>query len=294
MEFNEIWQEARSQCPLPSLRFSGRSEIQDGSVWLRHFRLLLCNCWMEFNKIWQEARCQRHLLSLCCLGRSENQDGLPGVWLAETFFLWNHWTEFNKTWQEARSQCLLPSVLLANQKTKMAALASYWQKHFWLLWNRWSEFNETWQEARSQSPLPSLFFRADQKTKMAALASNWPRHFWLHLWNCFAEFNEPWQEASTQHHQHYQHVLHSKNRYSGAQLWLCEPLEFICSLAQYPLNHGGGNYNWRWADDHIRSEVKDQSMMISYTSSKGDVYLLSFMYKSVKLRSARILWAKCL
>ena len=27
-----------------------------------------------------------------------------------------------------------------------------------LLWNRWTEFNETWQEARSQRPLPSLFF----------------------------------------------------------------------------------------------------------------------------------------
>ena len=30
MEFNETWQEARSQCPLPSLCFSGRSEKQDG------------------------------------------------------------------------------------------------------------------------------------------------------------------------------------------------------------------------------------------------------------------------
>ena len=29
-EFNETWQEARSQCPLPSLCFSGGSEKQDG------------------------------------------------------------------------------------------------------------------------------------------------------------------------------------------------------------------------------------------------------------------------
>ena len=29
-EFNETWQEARSQCPLPSLCFSGQSEKQDG------------------------------------------------------------------------------------------------------------------------------------------------------------------------------------------------------------------------------------------------------------------------
>ena len=36
MEFNETWQEARSQHPLPSLWFSGRSEKQDGrhGLWL--------------------------------------------------------------------------------------------------------------------------------------------------------------------------------------------------------------------------------------------------------------------
>ena len=36
MEFNETWQEARSQCPLTRLCFSGRSEKQDGSpgLWL--------------------------------------------------------------------------------------------------------------------------------------------------------------------------------------------------------------------------------------------------------------------
>ena len=33
-EFNETWQEARSQCPLPCLCFSGRSEKQDGRIGL--------------------------------------------------------------------------------------------------------------------------------------------------------------------------------------------------------------------------------------------------------------------
>ena len=134
-EFNETWQEARSQHPLPSLCFSGRSEKQDGrpglwlaetfstsplkplneiqrnltgskismsstkfvffgpknkmaalaSDWLRHFQLLLWNCWMKFKETWQEARSQRPLPSLCFSGRSEKQDGRPGLWLAETF-----------------------------------------------------------------------------------------------------------------------------------------------------------------------------------------------------------------
>ena len=61
MEFNETWQETRSQCPLASLCFSGQSEKQDGrpaSDWLRHFRLLVWNRWTEFNETWQEARSQ--------------------------------------------------------------------------------------------------------------------------------------------------------------------------------------------------------------------------------------------
>ena len=39
-EYKDTCKEARSQCPLPSLCFSGRSEKQDGcptSDWLRHF-----------------------------------------------------------------------------------------------------------------------------------------------------------------------------------------------------------------------------------------------------------------
>ena len=45
-EFNETWQEARSQCSLQSLCFSGRSENKMAALasdWLRHFRLLLWN-----------------------------------------------------------------------------------------------------------------------------------------------------------------------------------------------------------------------------------------------------------
>ena len=87
-EFNETWQEARSQRLLPSLCFSARSEKQDGhpGLWLAEsFSTFLCNRWTEFNEIRQEARSQCPLPSLCFLGRSEIQDGRPGLWLAETF-----------------------------------------------------------------------------------------------------------------------------------------------------------------------------------------------------------------
>ena len=55
------------------------------SDWLRHFRLLLWNCWTEVKETYQEAWSQRPLPSLCFSGRSEKQDGRPGHWLAETF-----------------------------------------------------------------------------------------------------------------------------------------------------------------------------------------------------------------
>ena len=55
------------------------------SDWLKHFRLLLSNCWAEFNQTWQEGRSQSPQPSLCFSGWSEKQDGRSGIWLAETF-----------------------------------------------------------------------------------------------------------------------------------------------------------------------------------------------------------------
>ena len=87
-KFNRTWQERRSQCPLPSLCFSGRSEnkiASPASDWLRYFRLHLWNRWTELHETWQEARSSLLLPSLHFLGCSEKQDGLPSLWLTETF-----------------------------------------------------------------------------------------------------------------------------------------------------------------------------------------------------------------
>ena len=74
-EFNETWQEARTQYPLPSLCFSGWSEKKNKmaalvSDWLIHFLLLLWNRWTEFKETWQQARSQCPLPSLSFSGRS--------------------------------------------------------------------------------------------------------------------------------------------------------------------------------------------------------------------------------
>ena len=181
------------------------------SDWLRHFQLLLWNCWTEFDEAWQEARSQRPLPSLCFFGRSEKQDGRPGLWLAETFLTsplkllkgiqqnltrskistsstkfvffgligktrWPPrpligWDIFDFSSETAERNLMKLDrkqdynvlyqvcVFGVDRKNKMAALASDWLRHFrLLLWNRWMETNKTWQEARSQRPLPSLCF----------------------------------------------------------------------------------------------------------------------------------------
>ena len=48
----------------------GKRRWPPASDWLRHFRLLLWNCWTEFDETWQEARSQRPLQSLCFSGWS--------------------------------------------------------------------------------------------------------------------------------------------------------------------------------------------------------------------------------
>ena len=106
-EFNETWQEARSQRPLPSLCFSGRSK--------KKTRWPPCPLigWDIFDFSSETAE-------------------------------WNI-TKLDK--KQDLNVLFQVCVFRADQKNKMAALASDWWKHFrLLLWNHWTEFDETWQE----------------------------------------------------------------------------------------------------------------------------------------------------
>ena len=173
------------------------------SDWLRHFRLVLWNCWTEFNEIWQKARSQRPLPSLCFSGRSEKQDGRPGLWLAETF-------STSPLKPLNRIQRNLKGSKISTSSTKFVF---FWPigKTRWPPWPLigWEIFDFSSETAERNSTkrdrkqdLNVLYqvcvFQADQKNKMAALASDWLRHFRLVLWNCWTEFNETWQEARSQ------------------------------------------------------------------------------------------------
>ena len=132
-ESNETCQVTRSQRPLPSLSFSGRSDIQDCRPGLSLADTFSTSALKGIQQTWQEARSRRPLTNLCFSVRSEKQDApLASDWLRHfRFLLWNRWTEFNETWQEARSQRPLPDLCFwTDRKNKMAALASDWPRHF--------------------------------------------------------------------------------------------------------------------------------------------------------------------
>ena len=183
-EFKETWQEPRSQSPLPSLCFSGRSEKTRWPPWpLIGWDIFdFSSETAEPNSMKFDRKQDLKALYQVCVFWADQKNKMAALasdWPRHfRLLLWNRWMEFNETWQEARSKRPLPSMCFwADRKDKMAALASDWLRHFrLLLWNRWTEFNETWQEASSQCLLPRLCFsgQSGKKTK----SRPWPLIGW--------------------------------------------------------------------------------------------------------------------
>ena len=87
-EFNETWQEAISQRPIPNLCFSGRSEKQDGRPGLWLAETFSTFSLKPLNGIQRNLTGSKISTSstkfVFFWGRSEKQDGRTGLWLAET------------------------------------------------------------------------------------------------------------------------------------------------------------------------------------------------------------------
>ena len=166
MEFNETWQEARSQCPLPSLCFSGLSEKQDGRPGLWLAETFSTSPLKLLNGIHQNltgskiSTSSTKFVFFGPIGKTRWPPWPLIVWDISDFS--SETAEQNSTKLDRKQDLNVlyqVCVFRADRKNKMTALASDWLRHFrLLLWNRWTEFNETWQEARSQRPLPSLCF----------------------------------------------------------------------------------------------------------------------------------------
>ena len=131
-EFNETWQEARSQRPLPSLCFSGRSKKQDGRPGLWLAETFSTSPLKPLNGIQRNLTGSKISMSSTkfCVFRVDRKNKmavLASDWLRHfRLLLWNRWMEYNKTWQEARSRRPLPSLCFSGRSEKQDGRPSLW------------------------------------------------------------------------------------------------------------------------------------------------------------------------
>ena len=197
-EFDETLQEGRSQRPLPSLCFSGRSEKQDGRPGLWLAETFSTSPLKPLNRIQRNltgSKISTSSTKFVFFGSIGKTRWPPWPLIGWDIFNFSSETAEQNSTKLDRKQDLnvlyQVCVFWADRKNKMAALASDWLRHFrLLLWNRWTEFNETLQEARSQRPLPSLcFFGLIRKTRWPP----WP----LIGWDIFDFSSETAERNST-------------------------------------------------------------------------------------------------
>ena len=205
-EFNETSQEARSQCPLRSLRFSGRSEKQDGRPGLWLAETFLTSPMKPLNGI--QRNLTRSKISMSStkfvffgpIGKTRWPPWPLIGW--DIFDFFSETAEQNSTkldWKQDLNVLYQVCVFRADRKTR-------WPPWPLIGWDIFDFFSETTEQNSTKlhrkQDLNVLYqvcvFQADWKTKMAALASDWLRHFLLLLWNRWTEFNETWQEARSQ------------------------------------------------------------------------------------------------
>ena len=185
-ELNETWQEARSQCPLPSLSFSCRSENKMAALasdWLRHFRVLLLT---ELNKTCREGRSQ------CPLPSFSFSRWPPWPLIVWDIFDFSSETAEQKLMKLDRKQDLKVlyqvCVFRADRKNKMAALAETFSTSPLKPLNR-IEQNLT-RSKISMSSTKFVFFLPIRKTR-------WPP--WLLIdWDIFNFSSETAEWISTQ------------------------------------------------------------------------------------------------
>ena len=165
-ELNETWQEARSQRPLQSLCFLGRSEKQDGRPGLWLAEAFSTSPLKPLNGIQRNLTGSKNSTSsskFVFFGPIRNTRWPSWPLIGWDIFNFSsetaEWNSMKLDRKQDLNVLYQVCVFRADRKNKMAALASDWLRHFRLLfWNLWTEFIETWQEARSQCPLPSLCF----------------------------------------------------------------------------------------------------------------------------------------
>ena len=188
-EFNETWQGARSQRPLPNLCFSGRSEKQDGhpGLWLAEtFSTSPLKLLNGIQGNFTGSKISTSSTKFVFFGPIGKTRWPPWPLVGWDIF---HFSSETAEWNSRklyRKQDLnvlyQVCVFRADRKNKMATLASDWLRHFrLLLWNRWTEFNETLQEARSQCAPWPISQRGVTLYSGARYVALWASCLWNHF-----------------------------------------------------------------------------------------------------------------
>ena len=206
-EFNEIWQEARSQRLLPSLCFFGQSEKQDGrpALWLAEtFSTSPLKPLNGIQRNLTGSKISKPSTKFVFFGLIGKTKWPPWPLIGwDIFDFSSETTEWNSTKLDRKQDLntlYQVCVFGADRKNKMAAPWPLIGRDIFYLSSETAEPNPT--KIDRKQDLKALYqvcvFQADRKNKMAALTSDWLRHFRL-LWrNRWTEFNETWQEVSSQ------------------------------------------------------------------------------------------------
>ena len=203
MEFNETWQKATSQCPLPNLCFSGRSEKQDGrpGLWLAETFFDFSSETAERNSTKLDRKQDLNVLYQVCVCRIDRINKMAAVasdWLRH-FRLSSETAEWNSTklGRKQHLNVLYQVYVFLGRSEKQDDRPGLWLAETFLT-SPLKPLNGIKRNLIgskiSTSSTKFMFFGPIVKNKMAALASYWLRHFRL-LWNSWTEFNETWQKV---------------------------------------------------------------------------------------------------
>ena len=205
-EFNETWQEARSQHPPPSLCFPGRSEKQDGRPGLWLAETLSTSPLKLLNGIQLNltgSKISTSSTKFVFFGPIGKTKWPPWPLIGWDIFDFSYETTERNSTKLDRKQDLnvlyQVCVFCADRKTRWPP----WPLIVWDIFDFSSETAERNSTKLDRKEDLNVFyqvnvFRADRKNKMAVLVSDWLRHFRFLLWNRWTEFNETWQEARSQ------------------------------------------------------------------------------------------------
>ena len=207
MEFNETWLEARSQSPLPSLCFSGRSEKQDGRPGLLLAETFSTSPLKPLNQIQGNligSKISTPSTKFVFFGPIRKTKWPPWLLIGWDIFGLSEETAERNSRKLDRKQAL-------NAFYQICVFQANREKTKWLPcpligWDIFDFSSETAERNSTKldrkQDLNALYqvcvFQVDRKNKMAAPAYDLLRHFQLFLWNCWIEFNKTLQEAGSQ------------------------------------------------------------------------------------------------